>query len=121
MGTRPNDVVAEIAAERARQISAEGWTAEHDDAHGKGQMATAAACYASPDDFPAKEVPARWSDASRYSDAGAEPIGRVTVPAAWPWDGDWWKPSDTRRNLIKAAALIVAEIERLDRAKATQP
>lgn len=28
---------------------------------------------------------------------------------------DWWKPKDRRRNLVKAGALIVAEIERLDR------
>lgn len=30
----------------------------------------------------------------------------------------WWKPGAPRRMLIKAAALIVAEIERLDRAAA---
>jgi hypothetical protein len=34
----------------------------------------------------------------------------------WPWHDDWWKPKDRRRDLIRAAALIVAEIERLDRA-----
>ena len=35
----------------------------------------------------------------------------------WPadWYDDSFKPTDTRRNLIKAAALIIAEIERLDR------
>jgi hypothetical protein len=34
----------------------------------------------------------------------------------WPWDRKWWKPTDRRRDLVKAAALILAEIERLDRA-----
>jgi hypothetical protein len=34
----------------------------------------------------------------------------------WPWDLKWWKPTTPRRDLVKAAALIVAEIERLDRA-----
>lgn len=35
-------VIAEIAAERKRQIEAEGWTPEHDDAHDKGELARAA-------------------------------------------------------------------------------
>lgn len=36
----------------------------------------------------------------------------------WPWALEWWKPKDNRRNLIRAAALVIAEIERLDRAAA---
>jgi len=35
----------------------------------------------------------------------------------WPWGKEWWKPSDRRRDLVKAGALIAAEIDRLDRAK----
>ncbi|NKJ43681.1 hypothetical protein [Novosphingobium sp. SG720] len=34
----------------------------------------------------------------------------------WPWDDEHFKLTNPRRDLIKAAALIVAEIERLDRA-----
>lgn len=37
-------------------------------------------------------------------------------PRNWPWHRVWWKPSTRRRNLVKAGALILAEIERLDRA-----
>jgi hypothetical protein len=33
----------------------------------------------------------------------------------WPWEDKWWKPKDRRRDLVRAGALIVAEIERLDR------
>jgi hypothetical protein len=34
----------------------------------------------------------------------------------WPWDPSWWKPSpDPIRNLVKAGALIAAEIDRLQR------
>ncbi|WP_027705593.1 hypothetical protein [Zymobacter palmae] len=34
----------------------------------------------------------------------------------WPWNEDGWHPSTSpRRNLIRAAAYIVAEIERLER------
>jgi hypothetical protein len=29
---------------------------------------------------------------------------------------EWWKPTNRRRDLVKAGALILAEIERLDRA-----
>ena len=36
----------DIALERRRQIEQEGWTAEHDDAHSKCEMAIAAAGYA---------------------------------------------------------------------------
>ncbi|CFK42777.1 gp41 [Burkholderia pseudomallei] len=84
----------DVLAERRRQVEQEGWTPEHDDAHSTGDMALAAACYAA-------------ADNANYPPA--EP------PDLWPWDSDWWKPSDERRNLVKAGALIIAEIERLDR------
>jgi hypothetical protein len=35
--------------------------------------------------------------------------------ALWPWDFRYWKPRGRRRNLIRAAALIIAELERMDR------
>jgi hypothetical protein len=91
-------VAAEINAERTRQISAEGWTPEHDDQHGNGELAHAAACYA------AGFLPSDIKD------------GTNLVPWIWPWDRKWWKPTNPRRCLIKAGALIIAEIERLDRA-----
>lgn len=86
-------VIEEIAAERRRQIEAEGWTPEHDDSHVMGELAMAAACYAAPTMF-----------------ARADGL-----PELWPWSREWWKPKDRRRNLVIAAALIAAEIERLDR------
>ena len=86
----------DVLAERQRQISAEGWTPDHDDEHDDGSLAAAAACYA------------------LGGQAGE-------IPAGWPqsWDDSWWRPSaGERRNLVKAGALILAEIERLDRADA---
>jgi len=94
-------VLEEIAAERRRQIEAEGWTPEHDDTHSRGEMALAAACYAD------------WAGLNHYLRKQVFP--RLT----WPWDLKWWKPTNRRRDLIKAAALIVAEVERLDRAKSS--
>lgn len=98
LSTRPETAAArDVLAERHRQISAEGWTPEHDDEHSKGQLAAAGGCYA------------LFSDA--YPNA-------KQCPAEWPWDAEWWKPTDYRRDLVKAGALILAEIERLDRAAA---
>jgi hypothetical protein len=37
-----------IAAERERHTAKLGWTAEHDDEHASGELATAAVCYATP-------------------------------------------------------------------------
>jgi hypothetical protein len=37
------------------------------------------------------------------------------IPIHWPWDASWWKPKDVIRNLVRAGALIAAEIDRLRR------
>ena len=85
----------DVLAERQRQIEVEGWTPENDDAYQSGDIADAAACYA-------MTSPRMRGDRS--------------APLDWPWVGRWGKPTDRRRNLVKAGALILAEIERLDRA-----
>lgn len=91
--------INDIAVERQRQITAEGWTEAHDDAYAAGELARAASCYARH---------AGSDEDDRQVNSGFQPPG-------WPWFG-FWKPSGRRRDLVKAAALIVAEIERLDRA-----
>lgn len=93
----------DIRAERLRQISEEGCSVEHDDEHDGGEMAAAAACYAR----------GSISVSTRIGDAG---VTSIEFSVLWPWDKNWWKPSTPRRNLVKAGALIIAEIERLDRA-----
>lgn len=93
----------DVQEERRRQITAEGWTPEHDDEHDNGEMARAAACYA-------------LAGSSAPNDGTAA----LLVSLAWPWDQQWWKPTSARRDLVKACALALAEIERLDRAAATQ-
>lgn len=80
-----------ITVERYRQMTAEGWTAEHDDEHDRGQLLRATKAYLD-------EV---------FSGTGLR---------HWPWDRSHWKPStDPIRNLVKAGALIAAEIDRLTR------
>lgn len=97
-------VIDEIAAERKRQVEAEGWTADHDDYHSDGEMARAAACYA-------MTGSAKWL----CERAQREVKEFAQTPRDWPWEQRWWKPQSPRRDLVRAAALIVAEIERLDR------
>lgn len=79
----------DVLFERDRQKSVEGWDALHDDQYRDRELSRAAACYAIGQNI-------------RY----------------WPWSLDWWKPTDRRRDLVKAGALIIAEIERMDRAAA---
>ena len=100
--------VEEIAAERERQKSVEGWTTEHDDEHGELQLASAALSYV------AHCVGYSWVINS-FPDGAARYIASPT-PEFWPWDEEWWKPKEPRRDLVRAGALIVAEIERMDRA-----
>ena len=38
-------------------------------------------------------------------------------PDSWPWDEGDWNPQDPERDLVKAGALIAAELDRLQRAK----
>lgn len=90
--------VQDICDERDRQVEVEGWTLEHDDSHSSGEMAHAAGCYLI------------FGTDPRFTH---EPPQRF-----WPWDAEWWKPRDERRNLVRAGALVVAELERLDRVDA---
>lgn len=83
-----------IAAERQRQMTVEGWTPEHDDAHEGAELLQAAL----------------W-----YLDNGSDFDFGLNLPP-WPWEQSWWKPSDDAvRQLVKAGALIAAEIDRLQR------
>jgi hypothetical protein len=89
----------DVLAERQRQIDAEGWTPEHDDKHATGSMAVAAACYALSS--------AGWHETALWE--------------IWPkrWGLCWLKPKGRRHDLVRAGALVLAELERLDRAEAT--
>ena len=87
-----------ITQERERQLSQEGWSAQHDDNHPRGHLALAGACYA--------------LDFALYG---------KTAKELWPWDYEWWKPpkeatiSEGIHELAKAGALIAAEIDKLQR------
>lgn len=96
-----------IAAERQRQMDVEGWTPKHDDEHNAMELSRAAESYLRA----TKSMVLYSAEFSKVSN---------TAPVCWPasWDESWWKPSeDPIRNLVKAGALIAAEIDRLQREK----
>jgi hypothetical protein len=89
-----NAAARDVIAERRRQIDDEGFSVQRDDGYVKTELAQAAAAYAS---------------------CAGQPNVLTTQ---WPWgvSANTWKPSsDRRRDLVKAGALILAEIERVDR------
>lgn len=100
-----------IAAERQRQVESEGWTTEHDDTHRMGEIARVAACYATPQS---------WRKQVLANGCGME-VRLDFISYLWPrqWDFKWWKPTpgDRIRELVKAGALIAAEIDRLQRVR----
>lgn len=106
-----------ISAERQRQIEVEGWTAEHDAEHDAGELAMAAACYAAPEKI---YIVRDFANAIHFVDP-------------WPFEDRWDKRygyGDENGNvlpdpitysndeqidlLVKAGALIAAEIDRLN-------
>jgi hypothetical protein len=92
--SRLSGVLAEVATERERQV-AKGYDAAHDDQHTDGELATAAGLIA-------------LGDYDLITDDGPGDVLAAVVLD---------KHADIReRRLIIAAALLVAEVERLDRA-----
>jgi hypothetical protein len=115
-----------IAIERQRQIKKEGWTAKHDDEHDDGSLALAAICYASPlplyvcdidhratvrfvDPWP-NSWDSSWDKRSQYGNADDIDSGIA--------DPDSYTPEQRIDLLVKAGALIAAEIGRQLRAAA---
>lgn len=102
-----------IAAERQRQIEAEGYDAAHDDEHGNGELAMAAACYAAPEFIFVKEERANtviftdpWPFELRSDKRACYGGNRLRAP--WNYDAE-----ERVAMLVKAGALIAAEIDRI--------
>ncbi len=105
-----------IIAERKRQVDEEDYSLEHDDEHTGGALALAAAIYATPE---------LLYDKQDYAKSTVFQV--VTGPSGWglkiPYDGNVPLPNHTLSTteridqLVKSGALIIAEIERLQRLK----
>jgi hypothetical protein len=91
-----------IAEERQRQITQEGWDEKNDDGHTCRELLYGAQSYIqsvlAPDSIP-------------------ESKRRYILSMHWPaqWNPSWFKPTTPIRDLVKAGALIAAEIDRLQR------
>ncbi len=96
----------DVLAERRRQVEAEGYDTEHDDAHVMGEIGALAALYLMP-------------DGARDWDTTSTTYGATLAQALLP--EDWTMPTmgeDRRRDLVKGIACGLAELERWDRASA---
>lgn len=80
-----------ITAERGRQVHTEGYTPEADTRYVEGELRDAAIAYL------------MVCDASAGENAAD----------VWPWPPRSFKPGDELHNLVRAGALIAAEIDRL--------
>lgn len=92
----PSQGVALVARERLRQIEGEGHDPAGDHVYVGNELAWAAYCYL------------------ERAAQDRLPQGDSSVPHVWPLARSGWKPKESRvRNLVVAAALVVAEIDRL--------
>ncbi len=110
-----------ISAERTRQQSVEGWSADHDNKHDAGEMAMAAALYATPVPIRAEmNAPCKYCDTKEECD---HVFREREWRDPWPWDKEWDKRGKHGRvrQLAIAGALIAAEIDRLIRAGGAVP
>ena len=92
-----------VMHERFRQMLAEGFMASHDDTHKGGELALGAACYA------LHNVPM----------AGSTMLAQIgcACGSIWPFEQEWWKPTNAERDLTKSCAMLLAEVDRLKRAQ----
>jgi hypothetical protein len=91
-----------VRVERLRQILEYGYTTEHDASYQHNQLPAAALTYL-------QSALIRET----YKPDAQGPYLADQVSDSWPWDEDCFNPTTTLRDLTKAAALIIAEIDRL--------
>lgn len=89
-----------VLFERAKQV-AMGHDAKHDDLHTLGQLITGAICYA---------------QIAHIQVTSAKPLPDAFKHREWPWDPKSFRlEQDPVGNLVKAAAMLIAEAERISR------
>lgn len=109
--------IEDVITERRRQVGRKGYDAAHDDAHDDGELALAAACFATPTQLYMHET---LANEVRFFD----PFPWEQRDDSRPYDGNVIQPNSTlkpvqrRRQLVVATSLLLAEIDRLDRASA---
>lgn len=97
---QPESGIELIYNERVRHDTGELYDAASDAQHRKGELAYAGASYA--------------ILAASQSVMPGRDVVTIAPPTQWPWPGRKWKPGNSRiHNLVRAGALIAAEIDRL--------
>jgi len=99
--SKATDGAARIAAERQRQIAAEGYTPDHDDLYTNDELLQAATTYI--------------GTARSPDDSGMQK--RASTAGVWPWHARFFKPQNRARDLERAGGLIAAELDRMKRAE----
>lgn len=107
----------DVALERLRQVTVERFDALNDDQYAAGELVRAAAAYLRPSVralAPDRDLLERLDNFGGAYCAYRDP---------WPWQPTFDKRDthDRRRQLVIAAALICAEIDRIDRQKEGNP
>lgn len=87
-----NEGLQDVIKERNQQITKHEYSPEHDDRRIDYELSEAAIVY-----------------------AGYRTDWKGKPPKRWPFDRSYWKPKTYRENLVRSAALILAEIDRIDR------
>lgn len=97
-----SNAINDVILERRHQVEDLRYNTAHDDQHDQKEIARAAGGYVH------HYIYRTGVPGSVYQ---ADPM-----PPTWPWDEIYWNPQTPREDLVRAAALIIAEIERIDRA-----
>jgi len=103
-----------ITAERQRQIEVKGYNAEHDEMESAFQLSTAAGMYI------ANAINTDFEDHTHYDGKGdcarfqLRQIDTKKWGEEWPWeDKDGRDKADVLTSLVKAGALVAAEIDNI--------
>lgn len=91
----------DVVLERIEQIEEHGFDLQHDLGHHPGELALGAASY--------------------LNTAIDQLYGRHHAPKdspdTWPWQREAWRPGTARDNLVKALAIGLSVLDRLDNAR----
>ncbi len=99
--TASGAAIQAVAFERQRQIDVEGFSPEFDAGRNQGILAGAGACYAM-----------RAAHRSPRLPESIKSMLEMAWSRLWPWAEGYFKPKSFKRDLERAGALIIAEMER---------
>lgn len=106
-GNSPDAVskaIKDVVSERSRQKNGEFYSDAQDDSYVNNELTRGSASYVN------HVIGRSWIHVSKPSVYQNE-----LVPDLWPWSEQSWKPKSPRQDLVRATALLIADIERIDR------